>query len=241
MPPSPARPQPPGASEPAAAERQPGPKVGALVRARRRQLGLTLQALCDAAGISVGYLSQVERDLATPSLGTLAGLAQGLEVGIDYFIAAPSVEDGITRAGERERFRVDGSSCEYERIAADFAGNILSSFLMTVPPGFRSETVAHEGEEIIYVLDGAITQSLDGEAVVLGPGDSMHFRGNRPHAWANHTDAPARLLWTGTLAMYRPKAAAEPRSEPEDRPAGAGGRTGAPRRRAGTTSKRERP
>ncbi len=116
-------------------ERASHPKVGGLIRARRRQVGMTLQALCDAAGISVGYLSQVERDLATPSLGTLAQIAQALDVGVDYFIATPSLEDGITRSGERQRFQVDGSSCVYERIAADFAGNTLSSFLMTVPAG----------------------------------------------------------------------------------------------------------
>ena len=37
----------------------------------------------------------------------------------------------------------------------------------------------------------------------MSAGDSLHFRGNRPHAWANHTDRPARLLWTGTLALFR--------------------------------------
>jgi transcriptional regulator with XRE-family HTH domain len=194
------------ASPAVAPDRSGHPRVGALIRARRRQVGMTLQTLCDAAGISVGYLSQVERDLATPSLGTLSQIAQALDVGIDYFIATPSLEDGITRAGERERFQVDGSSCVYERIAADFAGNTLSSFVMTVPPGFVSETVSHEGEEIIYVLDGSLTQSLDGAKSVLHAGDSMHFRGNRPHAWANHTKKPVRLLWTGTLAMFRPRA-----------------------------------
>ncbi|MCP8939839.1 XRE family transcriptional regulator [Alsobacter sp. SYSU M60028] len=195
------------ASPAASTDRASRPKVGAAIRSRRRQVGMTLQALCDAAGISVGYLSQVERDLATPSLGTLAQIAQALDVGVDYFIATPSVEDAITRAGQRERFQVDGSSCVYERIAADFAGNVLSSFVMTVPPGFRSETVSHEGEEIVYVIEGAITQTVDGEAVALRAGDSMHFRGNRPHAWANETNAPARLLWTGTLALFRPRAA----------------------------------
>jgi transcriptional regulator with XRE-family HTH domain len=196
------------ASPAALPDRAATPRVGALIRARRRQVGMTLQALCDAAGISVGYLSQVERDLATPSLGTLAQIAQALDVGIDYFIATPSLEEGITRAGERERFQVDGSSCVYERVAADFAGNTLSSFVMTVPPGFRSETVSHEGEEIIFVLEGELTQSLDGEQTVLRAGDSMHFRGNRPHAWANHTRRPVQLLWTGTLALFRPRAAA---------------------------------
>jgi transcriptional regulator with XRE-family HTH domain len=55
----------------------------------RRKAGMTLQALADQAGISVGFLSQVERDKATPSLGTLASLAAALGVEIDWFIATP--------------------------------------------------------------------------------------------------------------------------------------------------------
>jgi transcriptional regulator with XRE-family HTH domain len=179
------------------------PKIGALIRARRRRLHMTLQALCDAAGISVGYLSQVERDHATPSLGTLALIARSLDVGVDYFIATPSMEDGLTRAAERDRFSVDGSSIVYERIAVDFTGNVLSSFILHVPPGYRSETVAHEGEEILYVLEGSITQRLDDREMVLSAGDSLHFRGNHPHSWSNDTSKTVRLLWTGTLPMFR--------------------------------------
>jgi len=179
------------------------PKVGALIRARRRQMQLTLQALGDVAQVSVGYLSQVERDHATPSLGTLAQIARALEVGIDYFIATPNTREALTREGGRQKFSIDGSSVVYERLGADFPGNALSSFLMTVPPGYRSETVAHEGEEILYVLEGSITQRLGEDEMIMSAGDSLHFRGNLPHAWSNHTNKPARLLWTGTLALFR--------------------------------------
>jgi transcriptional regulator with XRE-family HTH domain len=183
------------------------PKVGALIRARRRRLHMTLEEICRAAGISKGYLSQVERDQATPSLGTLAQIARSLDVGMDYFIATPSVEDSLTRAEERPKFSVDGSSILYERIAADFAGNILSSFVMNIPAGYRSETVSHEGEEILYVLEGTIRQKLDEEEIEMKAGDSLHFRGNRPHAWWNDSGKPARLLWTGTLPLFRGRAA----------------------------------
>lgn len=179
------------------------PKVGALIRARRRQQQMTLMELGESAEVSVGYLSQVERDHATPSLGTLAQIARALGVSIDYFIASPATHTALTRASERNRFSVDGSSMIYERLGADFPGNQLSSFVMTVPPGYRSETVAHEGEEILYVLEGSIMQRLDGEEMVMNAGDSLHFRGNRPHSWSNHTDQPTRLLWTGTLALFR--------------------------------------
>jgi transcriptional regulator with XRE-family HTH domain len=182
------------------------PKVGALVRARRRQLHWTLQQLGEAAGVSVGYLSQLERDLATPSLGTLAQVARALGVGVDYFIATPKAVDALTRANEREKFSVDGSSIFYERIGAEFPGNVLSSFILTIPPGYRSETVHHEGEEIIYVLEGEITQRVDGHEMQIGVGDSLHFRGNSPHSWSNDSDRPARLLWVGTLTMFRSRA-----------------------------------
>jgi transcriptional regulator with XRE-family HTH domain len=192
------------------------PKVGSLIRARRRQQQLTLQELGAAAEVSVGYLSQVERDHSTPSLGTLAQIARALGVGIDYFVSAPSADNALTRAGERNRFSVDGSSIIYERLGADFPGNMLSSFIMTVPPGYRSETVAHEGEEILYVLEGSITQRLEGEEMVMSAGDRLHFRGNRPHSWSNHTDQPARLLWTGTLTLFR--STAKPSRQPPAKP-----------------------
>jgi transcriptional regulator with XRE-family HTH domain len=190
-------------SEPLSTSEQIQPRMGALIRARRRQLAMTLYDISAAAGISVGYLSQVERDQATPSLGTLAQIARALDVGMDYFIATPSTEDSLTRATERPRFSVDGSGVFYERIAADFAGNILSSFILNIPIGFHSETVSHEGEEILYVLEGTLSHTLDGARMKLGPGDSLHFRGSRPHSWWNESDAIVRVLWTGTLPLFR--------------------------------------
>jgi transcriptional regulator with XRE-family HTH domain len=179
------------------------PRIGALIRARRRQLQMTLADLSAAAGVSVGHLSVVERDQATPSLGTLAQIARHLDVPMAYFIAVPDAETGLTRAATRERFSLHGSSIIYERIAADFAGNVLSSFILNIPPGYRSETVSHEGEEILYVLEGSITDRLDDEEMLLSAGDSLHFRGNRPHSWSNDTEGVARVLWTGTLPMFR--------------------------------------
>ena len=179
-----------------------GQRMGALIRARRRKLGLTLQKVSSAAGISVGYLSLIERDLATPSLGTLTQLAVRLEASLDYFVDIPGVRQAVTRAAERETFTIRHSSVVYERITADFAGHELSSFILNIPPGYKSETVRHDGEEIVFVLDGSIAAVHDGEAMVLSAGDSLHFRGNRPHCWSNLTRAPARVLWTGTLPIF---------------------------------------
>lgn len=181
------------------------PQLGPLIRKRRKQLGLTLQALCDRAGVSVGYLSQVERDNATPSLGTLAQIAAALDVTLEYFIAAPGPTDSLTRAETRPQFALNGSSIGYENLATDFPGAELSSYILHVPAGYASEVVSHEGEEIIYILDGEIEQTLDGQVIRMKAGDSLHYSGLRPHSWTNPTDKPVRILWTGTLAVLNRK------------------------------------
>ena len=184
--------------------------IGPLIRARRRQLSITLQELGEKSGVSVGYLSQLERDNATPTLGTLAQIAQGLGVGLDYFIAAPRPADALSVAANRPRFSIDGSSVVYERIGAEFPGSELSSFILHVPPGYRSETVSHEGEEIVFVLEGSVVQVLEGEEFRMKQGDSLHYRGNRPHGWYNDSGRPAKILWTGTLELFRGPTRAAP-------------------------------
>lgn len=185
------------------------PQLGPVIRKRRKQMGMTLQALSDGSGVSVGYLSQVERDNATPTLGTLAQIADALEVGLNYFIAAASPADGLTRAAERPRFALANSSVTYEALTADFAGSEMSSYVLHIPPGYVSETVSHEGEEIIYILDGEIEQTLAGQTFRMGPGDSLHYNGATPHGWSNPTDQPARILWSGTLRVLHRKGAIE--------------------------------
>lgn len=152
--------------------------------------------------MSFSYLSQVERDNATPTLGTLAQIARALDVGVDYFIQTPRPADSVTRDGERMRFSINGSSLEYERLGAEVPGNELSAFIIHMPQGFQSETVSHEGEEIIYVLEGEIAQVVDGVTFRLGAGDSLHYRGSSPHSYRNDGEKPARLLWSGTLTLF---------------------------------------
>ncbi len=179
------------------------PQLGPLIRNRRKRLGFTLQSLGDLAGVSVGYLSQVERDNATPSLGTLAQIAQALDVGLEYFVSTPKPVDSLTRAERRPRFSITENGMTYESLAAEFPGVELSSFILHTPPGFVSELSQHEGEEIIYILDGEIEQMLGGEVFTMRQGDSLHYSGATPHSWKNLTDTPARILWVGTLTVLQ--------------------------------------
>lgn len=173
--------------------------LGRRIRKRRQLMSMTLQELSDACGVSVSYISQVERDNAVPTLGTLAEIAAALDVSIDHFISTPRQSDSVTRAAERPRFAVSGTSIIYEQIGAEFPGHELTSFVMNVPPGYASETVQHAGEEIVFILEGEISQVVDGQQFLLRAGDSMHYLGQHPHSWANVSDQVARVLWTGKM------------------------------------------
>ena len=189
------------------------PKVGALIRARRRRLHLTLQELCDAAGISVGYLSQVERDHATPSLGTLAQIARGLDVGVDYFIATPSMEDGLTRSAERDRFSVDGSSIIYERLAADFTGNglVLVHPQRAARLPLRDRQPRGRGNSLCAGrCDHPVAPRWPGDGAVVRRQPAFLSRQGARTPGPTTPTRSTRLLWTGTLPMFRSRAERPP-------------------------------
>lgn len=177
--------------------------LGPRIRKLRRRQELTLQELGAASGVSVGYLSQVERGNATPTLGTLSQIAAALQVGVDHFITAPRAADNLTRQGKRETFSISGSSIIYEQLAAEMPGYEITSFILNVPPGYSSEQISHEGEEFIYILDGAIEQIVDHKTYVMQQGDSLHYLGTCPHSWSNNSKEMARILWVGRMQYER--------------------------------------
>ena len=120
-----------------AAALSPPEGLGDRMRMQRHRMAMTLQQLSAASGVSVGYLSQVERGNATPTLGTLSQIAAALDVDADFFVRTPRTVDSLTRGAARPRFAVAGSSIEYEQIGAERAGHEMTSYVMNVPPGYE--------------------------------------------------------------------------------------------------------
>jgi len=174
--------------------------LGRAIRARRRALGLTLSELGAQCGLSVTFLSFLERGKTTASLGSLAAISESLGVSTNYFVAAPPAASRHTRAKNRERFAVGERT--YERVTADFPGRQVNGVVVHLPPGHRSETLASGGERFVYMLSGSIVVTLDGEDIRLAKGDSLHFPDIRPHSVANPGRRPASFLWVGTVPLF---------------------------------------
>lgn len=184
--------------------------LGQRLRGRRKALGLTLEQVAQATGLSAGFISLVERDLATPSIASVSGLAAALSASMGEFLDTPPGPETLTRQDRRQVYTVASGGMRYERLSNVFDGSLLRSVIVHEPPGHRSEPVSHAGEELIYMLSGEMTVELDGEATILKPGDSIHFSSRRTHATWNHTTETAAVLWCGTMDIFGEGAAASP-------------------------------
>lgn len=179
------------------------PAVGALLRAARRNRNLTLQDLSTRADLSVGYLSQIERDIATPSLGSLNRLAAALSLDLGHFIPIPNARGLITRAKDRDTIWVREGGMTYQRLHGEFIGASFSAFLITLPAGFTTETDQHFGEEFVEIRSGRVIFDIDGDEYDLGAGDTLHFRSDLRHQARNPDGGEAVVFWLGNGPTFQ--------------------------------------
>ena len=184
------------------AANEPLETLGSNLRNRRRELGLTLQDVADGAKLTAGFISQLERNLTAPSLSSLAAIARVLQSELADFFAVPGGESPTTRADQRVNYTLDETRTKYERITAGFEGHVLNGVIVHEQPGYRSESIRHEGEELFYVLNGSITVELEDKAIVLKAGDSIHFRSDQRHSTWNHTSEVVSILIVVTMDIF---------------------------------------
>jgi len=176
--------------------------LGDALRTRRKALKLTMQSVADSAGLSVGFISQVERGITSPSLASLASLAKVLQTEMSSFLQIPATSGQTTHKDSRPAYSVAGADLSYERLSATFPGSTVHSVIVHEPPGHRGEPISHFGEEMFYIIEGEITVEIEGEIEIITRGDSIHFDSRRVHSTWNHSAATASFLWCGTMDVF---------------------------------------
>ena len=156
------------------------------LRTLRADRGLTLAALAARAGVTKGFLSQVERGLKAPSIPTLLRMAEvlGVTVGALFENAdRPAAAYSLVRAHERQTYAREGTlhGYRYEAIAYRKAVKRMEPFVVTPPLRAPRKFFTHDGDEMVLVLHGRVEMNLDGERVVLRPGDCLYFDSSTPH------------------------------------------------------------
>lgn len=178
--------------------------LGQRLRARRKALGKTMQQVASGSGLTIGFISQIERGLSTPSLASLFNVAKALGTTVDQFVAhGPTGGHSVaTHNGQRSTYTVPGTARSYEFFERGFPDAKLNACLSHVPPGHLSEMMSHEGEEFVYLVSGTMRYEVDGVVYLLGAGDTLHFDSHKPHRGENIGSDVAVELWVGTMQLF---------------------------------------
>jgi transcriptional regulator with XRE-family HTH domain len=197
--------------------------VGARLRARREETGMSLRGLAREVGVSPSLISQIEHGKATPSVATLYAIVSVLEVSLDELFfetrrggatvrrageggdapgaagwQAPS-EGPVLRAENRLSLTLAGG-VRWERLTASHDEGVEFLYC-TYPAGGESAPadgmVAHEGSEYGIVIEGRCGATVGEDTYELGPGDSIAFDSPTPHRiWNLSEDDPMVTIWT---------------------------------------------
>ena len=174
--------------------------IGPRLRELRLQQSLSLQQLAERAGVSAAAIHKIERNGMVPTITTLLKLADAFDRPVGYFVDEEANGAGpvaFTPAPERGAAYTPFAGVLSEAISGSYARFFLDGAVVTVEPGAGSgaDVAQHQGEELVFLLDGRLEFLVDGIEYQLRPGDALHFRTDRPHRWSNEGRAVARALW----------------------------------------------
>ena len=175
--------------------------LGAKVALARAERGWSLAELAARAGVSPGAVHKIEKSGMTPTIASLMKIAAALGKSVGYFVdedgsARPAV---VIRGDERARVYTSKAGLALENLTGRYGLFRLAGAEARVEPFASSgpEPMRHPGEELVVLLEGALRVTVDDDPFDLAPVDWSPSPPDRPHAWCNPGDRPARALWFG--------------------------------------------
>ena len=189
------------AEEPPSGDKRKREAIGQQLVKLRRGLRLTLAEVAERTGVSVSFLSSLERGYSNASIATLQKLARLYKTSVLSFFAESDNTRRLVRPRDRKILEPN-PGVQMELLA--FGRKVMEPHLFRIAPAAGSGgSYSHEGEEFIYVLQGTLEIWLDEmENYTLQPGDSLYFESTRAHRWQSLSEKETLLLWVNTPATF---------------------------------------
>ena len=175
--------------------------IGAKLKELRILKGLTQEELADRAELSKGFISQLERDITSPSIATLMDILQCLGTSIgEFFNETPEEQIVFGKTDYFEKHDLELKN-EIKWIIPNAQKNMMEPILLTLEPG--GETYPdnpHEGEEFGYVLQGNISIHIGSKTYKAKKGESFYFVSDKKHYLSSK--AGAVLIWVSSPPSF---------------------------------------
>lgn len=177
--------------------------IGKKIKQLRIEKGLTQDELASRCDLSKGFISQVERDLTSPSIATLVDLLESLGTNLREFFNEKQEEKIVFK--KDDIFSTDDQELKYDLqwLVSNAQKNIMEPILVTLQPDGRyKEQEAHEGEEFGYVLSGTIYIHLANKKYKAKKGESFYFKPKVNHFIENSGTTVAKILWVSSPPSF---------------------------------------
>lgn len=168
--------------------------LGARIRSVRKKKGMTLTELAGLTGLSAGFLSNLERDLCSPTLENIQRICSALDISLIKLLDNKNWTGNVIRADKRERIFEEKDVIWYESI--NFGPGKLDGLVIVVEPHCEYEKGwTHAYDEIGLVLEGELVISIGEDDYVLHKGDAFYIEAMTPHGLSNRSDQPCSSYW----------------------------------------------
>lgn len=178
--------------------------LGADLRALRKARRLTLAELAEKLDRSVGWMSQVERDISVPTIADLRELAAVLDVSVSSLAHTGAVagEEGlIVRKDARRPIGSRAPGLVESLLSPDLTDDYEVLHSTFAPGAHIPQNLTRDTTEIVYIIKGRFDLWIADKPFRLGPGDSFRLRGE-PFRWANSYDEPCETIWVISPPVY---------------------------------------
>jgi transcriptional regulator with XRE-family HTH domain len=176
--------------------------VGLQIRSRRQRQRLSLREVATQTGLSISFLSQVERDRVAPSISSLKQIARALDVTVSELLAEHRDDHhAVLRAADRPTWSLARTQFQLLTTRPD---RKMEPQLITYEPHGESgdHALTHEGEEFLFVLSGRLSCWIGDEQTSLEAGDCAYFSSQSPHRMATLDDAPCVCFLVATPPTF---------------------------------------
>lgn len=177
--------------------------IGEKIKRYRQKLGLTQEELAARTELSKGFISQLERDLTSPSIATLTDILEALGTNLSEFFTEARPEKIVFTS--EDMFEKEETEAGYvvRWLVPNAQKNCLEPIMITLEPGGSTyEENPHEGEEFGFVLHGSVVLHIGEEKYRVRKGDSFCFKSASVHWIQNTGKTGARLIWVATPPSF---------------------------------------
>ena len=175
--------------------------IGKKLKELRLQNELTLGDLASRSELTKGFLSQVERNLTTPSIATLADIVEALGSNLSEFFHEEEEKQIVF--SKQDFFVDEQEDYQIEWVIPNAQKNQMEPIVLTLHPhGKSQEMSSYQGEEFGYVLKGTITIVQGNKKYKVKAKETFYMIGDKSHYLYNHGNSEAKVLWVTTPPMF---------------------------------------